>query len=213
VTTDGGTPLNSTVGGGTPGQLDVPRRYVYAQDVMTRPPSGADEDFDARLKRLSMDSTPSKVQAYRECGLLAPPIASYPGGGGSSGRHPPEAVERMREALELDAKYPRYVAVAVMFVRGRYPVAEQKLRRALQRCVARTRTELSSAGRDGNVEKTDSSSIRTAETLARRIMREPDADPMRRRIKRKRDRRREDVLVEIMQSLVEAVTDGTRYDN
>jgi hypothetical protein len=176
---------------------------------MPRPPSAADIDFDARLKALGLPNTPRKVQAFRESGLLEPPAPQYPGGGGSSARYPGEAVQRMREALDLDAKYPRYLAVAAMFVRRRHPVAETKLRHALLQCMTRAKASLSRAGQAPEDAQEGASAMITAEALARRVMREPDADPMRRRIKRQPGRSREDVIVEIMNGIIEVANDGS----
>jgi hypothetical protein len=179
---------------------------------MARPPSAADHDFAARLNALGIPATAQRVQYFLAVGLLLAPPRSFPGGGGSVGRYPPEAVERIGEAIALAEQHPRHLqlAAAVMFVRGRFPMHEGKLRRALLHVAARLHADVHHAGGAGS-STTDPIEliVQAGETLAKREMRDPSSAPLRRNIKRQKGRRREDAVVEIMTSGVEMFVTGS----
>jgi hypothetical protein len=178
---------------------------------MARPPSVADHDFATRLQALGIEATAERVQSFREVGLLEAPDRIYPGGGGSVGRYPPEAVDRMREALALVEKYPHALrtAVAVMFVRGRYQIPLHKLRRALLHVINRYRADIDRAVHGAPAgDDTDALVIAAGEMIAKRIGRDRSSEPLRRNVKRQSGRRREDVVVDLATSWVDTFLTG-----
>jgi len=158
-----------------------------------------------RLCAIGIDASPERVQSFREVGLLVAPESKYRGGGGRVGRYPGEALERTRVALELSGRYPLYQAVLLMFVQGTYEIPIEKLRRAARRLVSSMRRDLARAAGSETSGDPPAAAAAIGETLAKRVMRDPLADPARRRIKRTPDRRREDVIAEIMTDAAGAI--------
>jgi hypothetical protein len=143
----------------------------------------------------------------REIGLLLRPEPSYPGGGGSGGRYPSDVIPRAREALELSITYHRQLAfaVAIMYARGRYPIPEAKLRRALLQVIRRYRRELKRAADKGS---SDDEAIAAGQTLAKRFELDPNFAAERRRIPRSKDRPKRSVLETISTALIRAHQTG-----
>lgn len=194
-------------------ELDGPGGDVYSRGV-PRPPSQADIDLSKRLALRGVSLSPVEVQTFREVGLLMAPIRVFPGGGGSGGRYPPEAIQRTKDALEIRKKYPFSLpmAVTVMFTRDIYPMAGAKVRRALLKSVEQLLHDLRSIVETAWITGDPVDLEKAGETLAKRTANDPSTAAHRRNISRSPDRRRIDVVAEIMTSAVETFRSGTTPD-
>jgi hypothetical protein len=191
----------------------VDRRAGALQSLgMTRPPSAADRDLELRLRALEIELSADRIQRFREVGLLLAPRPSYPGGGGSTGRYPPEVIDRVREAMELAEKpQPLYVAMLEMFGRGNFPIAESKLKAHLLYVLDRWERSLRDAA--GAQPQTDPSDVaaEAAPALAKRIARDPRTRQMRQRIRRRSKQNPEsrlDGLTDVMGDLASIFLTG-----
>jgi hypothetical protein len=148
--------------------------------------------------------------------LLPSPDRNFPGGGGSFGRYPSALVERAIEGLQLARRHHHelHLAVATMFVRGRYEIDEAKLKRALLKILNRTHDELlRAAGSDVDPEGDYLEvSITAGVTLAKRAVRDPSLSEHRRRIPRKPKRPKQAVLETAMTGLAHLQLTGQLHD-